>query len=322
MGVLVDGRWYDHWYDTSSTGGRFVRKDSQFRGTVGTELRDPHPVAPNRYHLYVAMACPWAHRAILARKLIGLEDVISMSVVDPEMLEHGWTFSADRPDHLFGSSYLYEVYRRSDPSYSGRVTVPVLWDKVAGTIVNNESAEVLRLLNGPFRPLGDPDAPLAGHDLYPEALRSEIDEIEGIIYHNLNNGVYRAGFATTQEAYEEGVADVFETLDELERRLSRQRWLVGDTFTEADIRLFTTLIRFDPVYHGHFKCNIRKLREYPALWAYTRSIYQLPRVAETVDFSAIKRHYYYSHAQINPTRVVPVGPEMDLDAPHDRGAGF
>jgi putative glutathione S-transferase len=322
MGLLVDGVWRDVGYDTASTQGRFVRSDTQFRGSVSSEPNAEHPVAAGRYHLYVAMACPWAHRAILARKLLGLERAVSMSVVDPEMLQEGWTFSAERPDHLFRSATLHAVYSRANPTYSGRVTVPLLWDKQTGTIVNNESAEILRMFNGPFRTLGDPDALLAGHDLFPRPLQSAIDELNTLVYRTVNNGVYRAGFATRQEAYEEAVTELFATLDVLERRLGESRWLFGATFTEADLRLFTTLVRFDTVYHGHFKCNIRTLREYPNLWAYTRAIYQLPHVAEVCDFVSIKRHYYYSHPTINPTRIVPVGPHLDFGAAHGRGEGI
>lgn len=319
MGLLVDGEWRDAWYDTASTGGRFVRKDSHFRGAIEDRPDAPHPVAAGRYHLYVAMACPWAHRTLIARRLLGLDAAISVSVVAPEMLEHGWSFTDALPDALYGARHLHEVYTRADPRYSGRVTVPALWDTVAGTIVNNESAEILRMMNGPLRRLGAPDATLAGHDLYPPALRAEIDAVNARIYDTVNNGVYRAGFATTQAAYEEAVTALFATLDDLEARLGAQRWLAGDTFTEADLRLFTTLLRFDLVYYGHFKCNVRALREYPNLWGHTRAVYQLPGVAETCDLSAIKRHYYYSHPTINPYRIVPVGPEIDYAAPHDRG---
>jgi putative glutathione S-transferase len=318
MGLLVDGRWQDAWYDTTSTGGRFVRKDSHFRGTVSADPGAAHPVAAGRYHLYVAMACPWAHRTLVARALLGLEAAIPVSVVEPEMLEHGWSFSEAHPDALFGARHLHEVYTRADPHYTGRVTVPVLWDTVAGTIVNNESSELLRMLGGPLRPLARPDAPLAGHDLYPEALRPVIDPLNARIYDTVNNGVYRAGFATTQEAYEEAVLALFATLDVLEARLATNKWLAGEAFTEADLRLFTTLLRFDLVYYGHFKCNVRALREYPNLWGHTRAVYQMPGVTPTCDLASIKRHYYYSHPSINPHRIVPVGPELDLSAPHGR----
>ncbi|MDP2315486.1 MAG: glutathione S-transferase family protein [Pseudomonadota bacterium] len=321
MGLLVDGHWQDTWYDTSATGGRFVRKESAFRHTVSDVPGAPHPVEPGRYHLYVAMACPWAHRTLVARALLGLEAALPSSAVAPEMLEHGWSFDEAHPDALFGARHLHEVYTRADPHYTGRVTVPVLWDKVAGTIVNNESSEILRMMNGPLRALAAPTAPLAGHDLYPARLRAEIDALNARIYDTVNNGVYRAGFATTQVAYEEAVVALFDTLDVLEARLAAHRWLVGGTFTECDLRLFTTLLRFDPVYYGHFKCNVHALREYPSLWAYTRAIYQLPGVAETYDLASIKRHYYYSHPSINPYRIVPVGPSIDLGAPHGRGAG-
>lgn len=321
MGLLVNGRWQDTWYDTASTGGRFVRKESHFRGAVSAEPGAIHPVVAGRYHLYVAMACPWAHRTLIARTLLGLERAISVSVVEPDMLENGWAFSADLSDALFGARFLHEVYTRADPTYTGRVTVPALWDKVAGTIVNNESSELLRMMNGPLRALATPDAPLAGHDLYPAALRPIIDPLNARIYETVNNGVYRAGFATTQAAYDEAVTALFDTLDLLDRQLATDKWLAGDTFTEADLRLFTTLLRFDPVYHGHFKCNVQALREYPNLWGHTRAVYQLPGVAATCDLAAIKRHYYYSHASINPSRIVPVGPlgfESALRAPHGR----
>lgn len=313
MGLLVEGKWVDRWYDTGATGGRFVRKDASFRHAVTPG--GPHPPEAGRYHLYVAMACPWAHRTLVVRALKGLEDAISVSVVHPDMLGEGWVFGGDHPDHLFGESHLHRVYARAAPDYTGRVTVPILWDKVAGTIVNNESSEIIRLLDDAFAPLGRPDAPLAGHQLYPAALRAEIDAVNADVYPNLNNGVYRAGFATTQAAYDEAVGDVFACLDRLDARLAQRTWLVGETLTEADIRLFTTAVRFDAVYHFHFKCSRRPLRSYDHVWRHTRRVYQLPGVAQTVDMAAIRRHYFYSHESINPHRIVPVAPEIDFLAP-------
>ncbi len=276
MGLLADGQWVDRWYDTASTGGRFVRSESAFRAAVSPGVA--HPVVAGRYHLYVAMACPWAHRTLVVRALKGLEDAVSVSTVHPDMLETGWDFQGGHVDDLFGAAHLHQVYTRADPAYTGRVTVPVLWDKAAGTIVNNESSEILRMFDGPMAPLGRPDAPLAGHALYPPALQAAIDEVNADVYPNLNNGVYRAGFATTQAAYDEAVQDVFACLDRLEARLEGRTWLVADTLTEADIRLFTTAVRFDPVYHLHFKCSRRPLRSYPNLWRHTRRLAQLPGV--------------------------------------------
>lgn len=322
MGLLVDGVWKDQWYDTSETGGRFVRKDSQFRnwvtadGAAGSSGKAGFKAEPGRYHLYVSLACPWAHRTLILRKLKKLEDVISVSIVHHFMGENGWTFLAEdgaTGDTLYGSQNLHQIYTRADSSYSGRVTVPVLWDKQQETIVNNESSEIIRMLNSAFDEWGD-----ASLDFYPERLRSEIDAINAKIYPSVNNGVYRAGFATTQEAYEEAVRELFSVLDELEHRLSRSRYLAGDRITEADWRLFTTLVRFDAVYVGHFKCNIRRIADYPNLSNYLRDLYQVPGVAETVNFDHIKRHYYGSHESINPTRIVPVGPELDYEAAHDR----
>lgn len=317
MGLLVDGQWHDRWYDTASTGGRFVRSDAQFRAEIAEG--GAHPPAAGRYHLYVAMACPWAHRTLVVRALLGLEDVIGVSVVHSDMLDKGWVFSGAQQDALFGSRHMHEVYTRARPGYSGRVTVPVLWDTQAGAIVNNESSEIIRMLYGPMAPFGRPGAPLAGHDLRPAALVDEIDRINADIYDNLNNGVYKAGFATTQEAYAEAVEAVFACLARVEDRLSRQPWLCGDHLTEADIRLWTTALRFDPVYHHHFKCSRRRLQDHPNLWSHTRAIAQLPGVRGTIDMPSIRRHYFYSHETINPHRIVPVAPELDLDAPHDRG---
>ena len=316
MGLLVEGDWRDQWYDTKSEGGRFVRKPSSFRGWVRADGSTPFAPEANRYHLYVALACPWAHRTLIFRKLKRLEGVISLSIVDPIMAENGWTFGTGEgciADTVNGARHLHEVYSGADPHYTGRVTVPVLWDRATGTIVNNESAEIIRMLNSEFNELGD-----AAVDFYPEALHAEIDAVNDFVYPNVNNGVYRCGFATTQDAYEEAVHALFEALSELEERLGRQRYLVGSRLTEADWRLFTTLVRFDAVYVGHFKCNLRRIADFPNLSGYLRELYQVPGVAETVNFEHIKRHYYGSHAAIKPTAIVPLGPELDLAAPHDR----
>lgn len=316
MGLLVDGIWHDEWYDTTSTGGRFVRKDSAYRNWVTVD-GEPGPsgeggfiAEAGRYHLYVSLACPWAHRTLIMRALKGLENAISVSVVNWLMLEHGWTFDAAPgvvPDPVRGAAYLHEIYTADDPHYTGRVTVPVLWDKKTGRIVNNESAEIMRMIGTAFDHLGA----LPG-DYYPEALRAEIDALNSRIYPTVNNGVYRAGFATTQEAYEEAIGPLFETLDWLEQRLAARRFLTGDLLTEADIRLFTTLVRFDPVYVGHFKCNRRRIADCPNLWRFTREVYHLPGVAETVNMQHIKGHYYQSHRTINPTGIVPLGPDIEF----------
>jgi putative glutathione S-transferase len=322
MGLLVNGQWQDRWYDTGSTGGRFVRKDAAFRnwvtvdGAPGPSGHGGFQAEAGRYHLYVSLACPWAHRALIVRALKGLEETINVSVVHWLMLENGWTFAdgpGATPDNVNGARLLHQVYTTADPDYTGRVTVPVLWDRKQGTIVSNESSEIIRMLNSAFDGLGANPG-----DFYPAALRNQIDEINALVYDTLNNGVYKSGFATTQSAYEEAVAPLFETLDWLEARLATRRFLAGETFTEADIRLFTTLIRFDAVYVGHFKCNLRRIADYPNLSAYTREIYQLPGVADTVNFEHIKRHYYESHRGINPAGIVPLGPVLDFLAPHDR----
>ena len=324
MGMLVDGVWHDVWYDTKSTAGRFERSRAQFRnwvtadGTAGPTGTGGFKAEAGRYHLYVSLACPWAHRTLIFRRLKGLEDLISLSIVDPLMLENGWEFH-DRDgasvDHLFGSDFLYQIYLKADPSYSGRVTVPVLWDKQTGTIVSNESADIIRMFNTAFNGLTGSDS-----DYCPADLRQEIDALNDRIYDAVNNGVYKAGFATTQAAYESAVTPLFAMLDELEERLATRRYLFGERLTEADWRLFTTLVRFDPVYVGHFKCNIRRIADYPNLSAYVRDLYQTPGVAETVDIRHIKNHYYRSHKTINPTGIVPVGPALDLDRPHEREA--
>ena len=322
MGLLVDGKWVDQWYDTKASGGRFLRSQSQWRDWITADGK-PAPsrtrgfkAEPGRYHLYVSLACPWAHRTLIFRALKGLEDVISVSVVHHYMGENGWTFLAEdgaTGDDLYGLDYLHQIYTRADPSYSGRVTVPVLWDKQEQTIVSNESAEIIRMFNSAFDEWGD-----ASVDFYPKALRGEIDALNDMIYPAINNGVYRAGFATTQEAYREAFGEVFATLDRLEELLSTQRYLTGERLTEADWRLFTTLVRFDPVYVGHFKCNLRRIADYPNLSNYLRDLYQVPGVAGTVDMLHIKSHYYGSHITINPTRIVPVGPEIDYGLPHNR----
>ncbi len=314
MGLLINGTWHDEWYDTSSTGGEFARTDAQFRNTISDEEGADFPAEAGRYHLFVSLACPWAHRTLIMRKLKQLESVIGVSIVAPEMLEHGWVLSAEGdPSPIAGIEYLHQVYTTAQPDYSGRVTVPVLWDKQTQTIVNNESAEIIRMLNSAFGRFTEVKT-----DFYPPPLRAEIDEVNGFVYDAINNGVYKAGFATTQEAYESHVFKLFAALDQLEERLGKQRYLAGDQITEADWRLFTTLIRFDAVYFGHFKTNLRQLESYPNLSNYLRDLYQQPGVAETVDFRHIKVHYYYSHDMINPTRVVPAGPVIDYGTPHDR----
>jgi putative glutathione S-transferase len=316
MGLLVDGRWKDEWYDTKSTAGRFVRKETSFRNRVTADGSSGFKAEADRYHLYVSLACPWAHRTLILRKLKKLEDIVSLSIVDPLMKEQGWVFSEGPgciPDTVNGARALHQVYTAARPDYTGRVTVPVLWDKREGTIVNNESSEIIRMFNSEFDAFGDRDL-----DFYPPDLRSEIDTINARVYDSVNNGVYKCGFATTQEAYEEAFVALFTALDMLEGRLGRQRYLVGPTITEADWRLFTTLVRFDAVYVGHFKCNLRRIADYTNLSNYLRDLYQIPGVAETVNFDHIKGHYYQSHETINPTAIVPVGPELDLLAPHGR----
>lgn len=320
MGLLVDGTWTDRWYDTSSTGGRFVRKDATFRHAITAE--GPFRPEAGRYHLYIAHACPWAHRTRVVRAVKGLDELIPISVVHPEMLEHGWVFDEAHPDRLHGLSRLYELYQRADPTFTGRVTVPVLWDTRRGTIVNNESSEIIRFLDQQFAGMGDPTAPLFDHKLWPEPLRDAIESINRPVYDHVNNGVYKCGFATTQQAYDEAVGALFQTLDMLERRLEDQPWLVGDVLTEADVRLFTTMLRFDLVYHVHFKCSHRRLVDYPELFDHTRAIFQIPRVADTVVVPEIRRHYFYSHDSINPHRIVPVAPDLDLSAPARRTAAL
>ena len=319
MGKLVDGIWRDDWYETKSTGGRFERRASSFRnwvtadGSPGPSGEGGFEAEAGRYHLYVSLACPWAHRTLIFRKLKGLEDMISVSYVEPLMMEQGWEL-APGADPINAAKALHEVYTAADPDYSGRVTVPVLWDKQRHTIVSNESAEIIRMFNSAFDGVG-----AVPGDFYPEPLRDEIDAINDVIYRTVNNGVYRAGFATKQEAYDEAVTELFATLDDLEARLDGNRYLLGEALTEADWRLFTTLLRFDPVYHGHFKCNIRRLADYPNLSGYLRELYQMQGVRETVDMDYIKLHYYGSHRSVNPTGIVPAGNGPGLDQPHGRG---
>lgn len=314
MGLLVNGQWVDRWYNTDDNKGQFKRKAAQFRnwvtadGSAGPSGRGGFKAEPGRYHLYVSLACPWANRTLIFRTLKGLEEMISVSVVHWYMAEHGWTFEAGDgviPDPINHAEFLHQVYTHADADYTGRVTVPILWDKQTNTIVSNESSEIIRMFNSAFDEVGAKPG-----DFYPEDLREEIEKINARVYSDVNNGVYKAGFATTQSAYESAVLTLFETLDWLEDRLSSQPYLLGDQPTEADWRLFTTLIRFDPVYVGHFKCNIRRLADYPHLWAYTRNLYQHDGISDTVNMQHIKQHYYVSHTTINPTGVVPVGPDM------------
>ena len=325
MGLLIDGVWHDQGYDTESTGGAFERGTTQFRNWI-TPDGAPGPLGAGgfaaqsgRYHLYVSLACPWAHRALVFRRLKGLDAHIGVSVVHPDMLTDGWTFDTGYPgatgDALYGLDFLRDLYLKAEPRVSGRVTVPVLWDRQHETIVSNESAEIIRMFNSAFDDLtGNRD------DYWPEELRDAIEPVNARVYDTVNNGVYKAGFATSQQAYDEAVGPLFDTLDWLEARLSAGRYLVGARLTEADWRLFTTLIRFDSVYHGHFKCNRARLVDYPNLWGYLRELYQWPGIADTVDLAHITRHYHYSHESINPHRIIPVGPDLDLWAPHGRDA--
>lgn len=322
MGLLVEGKWKNEWYDTTSTGGRFERKAPSFRnwvtkdGSAGISGIGGFKAEPNRYHLYVSLACPWAHRTIIYRKLKGLEGMISMSVVNAFMGEEGWTFAPGEgvvADPILNAINVHEIYTAAQADYTGRVTVPILWDKKTNTIVSNESPEIIRMFNSAFDDVGA----LHG-DFSPTELLAEIDELNEFIYPTINNGVYRAGFATTQEAYEEAVTEVFSALDTLEARLAHSRYLTGSTITEADWRLFTTLVRFDAVYVGHFKCNLRRIVDYPNIWGYLRDLYQVPGIEETVAMDYIKAHYYGSHETINPTRVIPVGPDIDFHTPHGR----
>ncbi len=322
MGLLQDGQWVDQWYDTKSSGGRFVRKAPQFRhwitadGSAGPSGDAGFKAETDRYHLYVSLACPWAHRTLIFRALKGLESFIPVSTVHWYMADKGWTFQPGDgvvADSVNDAEYMYQIYTSALADYSGRVTVPVLWDKHNNTIVSNESSEIIRMFNSAFDSLG-----ANAGDYYPEHLRGEIDLINNRIYDTVNNGVYKSGFATTQEAYNEAVIPLFETLDWLDDRLSSQRYLCGNQLTEADWRLFTTLVRFDPVYVGHFKCNIRRIIDYPHLSGYLKDLYQHPGIAETVNMQHIKNHYYASHETINPARVIPAGPEMDFMSAHHR----
>lgn len=331
MGLLVEGKWVDEWYDTDSTGGRFERDISRFRnwitpdGSAGPTGSSGFNAEADRYHLYVSLACPWAHRTLIFRKLKKLESLIPVTVVEAHMLENGWEFKRPaeqfkgihvkgaQEEPLFGFDFTYQLYQKAHSEYSGRVTVPILWDKKNNTIVSNESADIIRMFNSAFNDITGETT-----DFYPEELKQEIDVINEFVYHNVNNGVYKTGFSTTQDVYEEEFNRLFDALDQLESRLGKQQWLVGDTLTEADWRLFTTLVRFDAVYVGHFKTNKKRIEDYPNLSHYTRALYQHPGVAETVSIEHIKEHYYYSHDMINPTRVVPKGPELNFDAPHNR----
>lgn len=324
MGQMIDGTWQSQPLPLNDTknDGRFIRKDTVFRnwvtadGTAGPSGSGGFRAEPGRYHLYVSLACPWAHRTLILRSLKGLADVIGLSVVDPFMDDQGWKFSDGPgciPDTVNGFDRLHQVYAKADSHYTGRVSVPVLWDKRQDTIVSNESAEIIRMLNGAFDTWGNGNL-----DFYPADLRDDIDAVNAVVYETVNNGVYRCGFARTQEAYEDAFDQLFATLDDLETRLGRQRYLAGDRLTEADWRLFTTLIRFDAVYFGHFKCNLHRIEDYPNLSNYLRELYQVPGVAETVNLDHIKQHYYRSHETINPTRIVPKGPLLDFTRPHDR----
>ena len=325
MGHLMDGKWSSEWYDTKKTGGAFQRDTSRFRnwvtsdGSAGPSGEGGFKAEAGRYHLYVSHACPWAHRTLIFRAIKGLDALIDVSVVHPDMLGDGWTFATDfdgaTGDQLHGAQFLREVYLRANPAISGRVTVPILWDTQRNTIVSNESSEIIRMFNNAFNGLtGNTD------DYYPEPLRDQIDAINARIYDTVNNGVYKAGFATTQAAYDAAVVPLFDSLDWLEGHLSTRRYLLGDVLTEADWRLFTTLVRFDLVYHLHFKCNRRRIVDYPNLWGFVRELYQRPHVAGTVHFDHIVRHYHYSHDTINPNRIIPINPVLDFNAPHGRDA--
>ncbi|MDX1667937.1 MAG: glutathione S-transferase family protein [Limnobacter sp.] len=334
MGLLVEGEWVDQWYDTKSTGGKFVRNEAQFRnwitadGSAGPSGTGGFKAEPGRYHLYASYACPWVHRVLIYRALKGLEDAIDVSFVDWYMAEEGWTFHESKPgegivkDQLFGFHFARQIYTKADPKYTGRVTVPIIWDRQQGTIVSNESAEIIRMLNSAFDEAGAKEG-----DYYPEHLRKEIDAINERVYHTLNNGVYKCGFATSQQAYDEAVGPLFDTLDWLEEKLSKTRFLLGDQPTEADWRTFPTLLRFDPVYVQHFKTNKKRIVDYPNLWAYTRDLYQWPGVKDTINLEHVRKHYHISHDTINPHRILPIGPDIDYDEPHGRenmktGAGL
>ncbi len=309
MGLLQNGKWFDKWYDTEKAGGEFRRQDSRFRDWISTEPDATYPPESGRYHLYVSLACPWAHRTLIFRALKGLEAHIEVTVVEPIMLENGWELKDDQ----YGLDFLYQLYLKADASYEGRVTVPVLWDKKTETIVSNESADIIRMFNSEFNELTGNQS-----DYYPEVYRDDIEQLNDRIYHTINNGVYRAGFATSQVAYEQAFYELFDSLDWLENILTKQRYLVGNILTEADWRLFTTLVRFDAVYVGHFKCNLKRIVDYPALNGYLRELYQFTGVAQTVSFDHIKTHYYGSHKTINPTGIIPMGTEQDFSLAHHR----
>jgi putative glutathione S-transferase len=322
MGLLVEGKWHTDWYDTKATQGKFVRKASQFRnwvtkdGSAGPTGAAGFKAQAGRYHLYISLACPWAHRTMIFRALKGLEEMISVSVVNALMHDDGWSFNEGPgviADSINQLDFVHQLYVLADSDYSGRVTVPILWDKQQKTIVNNESADIIRMLNSAFDEIGATQG-----DYYPQALRADIESVNELVYHNINNGVYKAGFATTQDAYNEAVTDLFTALDKIELRLSKQRYLVGSQITEADWRLFTTLVRFDAVYVGHFKCDRQRISDYPALSNYLKELYQIPGVKETVDIPHIKAHYYASHGTINPTAIIPVGADLKLDSAHNR----
>jgi putative glutathione S-transferase len=322
MGLMINGVWQEREPETTKD-GNFERGETAFRnwitpdGRPGPTGQDGFRAVAGRYHLYVSLACPWAHRTLIMHALKGLQTIIPISVTHWLMADHGWTFATGEgviPDPLYNSRYLHELYARADETYSGRASVPILWDHHTQTIVNNESADIIRMFGSAFDQAGAKPG-----DYYPQALRGEVDAVNQRVYDTLNNGVYKSGFATTQAAYEAAVVPLFDTLDWLEDRLSRSRFLCGDSLTEADIRLFTTLVRFDAVYHGHFKCNIRRIVDYRHLWAYTRDIFQISDVTQTVEFGHIKRHYYMSHRRINPTGIVPVGPALDFNLPAERG---
>lgn len=319
--MLVDGEWRTDVRRDTGDDGEFEREETSFRNWIDGAVREPgaepvenpeFPAEPDRYHVYVNRACPWAHRVAMTRALKGLEDAVSLSLTRPERYDEGWEFSEEEPDPQYGARYLREIYARADPEYTGRVTVPVLWDAERETIVNNESEEIMRMLDTAFHDLGN------GVDLYPEGYREEVDDLIDDVYPRINNGVYRAGFAGTQEAYDEAVEDLFEALDEYEERLSDRRYLAGDRLTEADVAMFATLVRFDHVYHTHFRCNRRAIHEYPNLWGFTKDVFQTPGVEGTVNLDHITRHYYRSHESLNPKRIVPTGPDIDFSAPHAR----
>lgn len=326
MGLLQNGEWVDQWYDTKSNDGRFKREESKVRGYItpdggpGPDGQKGFKAESGRYHLYVSYACPWAHRALIFRQLKDLKSHITVSVVSPVMLENGWDFKRDEGssgDHLFDFNFLHQIYTRHQKDYSGRVTVPVLWDKETNQMVNNESSEIIRMFNQSFN-----EVTLNHTNFYPDEHLSAIDEINEKVYHNINNGVYKTGFATKQKAYEKEYDKLFKALDDIEAVLSGSRYLIGNVITEADWRLFTTLIRFDAVYHGHFKCNKKRIEDYPNISNYVRELYQWPRIAETVDFEHIKKHYYFSHTMINPNQIIPVGPDIDYLSAHNRNELF